>query len=357
MSNCAALLHPVAVFRRRTLKTMRLPSHPALLAVLLATLLSTADAQPIRLIFDTDMGNDVDDALALAMIHAFESRGEAELLAVTVTKDNRYAAPFVDLVNTFYGRPDIPVGAVKDGKTPEDSAMIRVPSERRTAAGAYVYPHRLTDGRSAPDAVSMLRRVLAHSPNGSVVVVVVGFSTNLARLLASGPDASSPLPGAQLVAEKVRLLSAMAGHFPRGQPEYNVKTDIPSARKVFTEWPSPIVFSGFEIGQALLFPAASIDNDFAWVPDHPVAEAYRSYKPMPYDRPTWDLTAVLYALRPERRYFSLSSVGRVTVDEAGQTIFNPAPDGKDRYLILSDDQKARTLEALILLASQPRSRP
>src|SRR5712691_8871017 len=86
--------------------------------------LATA-AEPVRLIFDTDMGNDVDDALALAMIHALESRGEAKLLAVTVTKDNRWAAPYVDVVNTFYGRGGVPVGVVHNGKTPEDSKMIR----------------------------------------------------------------------------------------------------------------------------------------------------------------------------------------------------------------------------------------
>jgi len=238
-----------------------------------AALLSMA-AQPVRLIFDTDMGNDVDDALALAVIHALESRGEARLLAVTVSKDNRYAAPYVDLVNTFYGRGDIPVGVVKNGKTPGESAMIRVPAERRRADGSYVYPHKLADGRTAPDAVTVLRRVLAAETHGSVVMVVVGFSTNLARLLDSLPDEFSNLAGAQLVADKVRLLSAMAGRFPIGEPEYNVKTDIPSARKVFEEWPSPIVFSGFEIGNELKFPAASIENDFAWVADHPVAEAY-----------------------------------------------------------------------------------
>jgi hypothetical protein len=75
---------------------------------------------------------------------------------------------------------------------------------------------------------------------------------------------------------------------------------------------------------------------------------------MPYDRPSWDLTAVLYAVRPDHHYFSLSPSGRVTVDENGQTIFNPAADGKHRYLVLEDGQKARTLETLILLASQPR---
>ncbi len=333
-------------------------TRPVLAAVvLLAPVLAPAVAPaagPVRLIFDTDMGNDVDDALALAMIHAFESRGEARLLAVTVSKDSRSAAPFVDLVNTFYGRPSIPVGAVKHGQTPNDTPMIRIPSERRTAKGAFVYPHKLTDGADAPDAVLLLRRTLAAETDAAVTIVQVGFSTNLARLLDSAADSASPLPGAQLVARKVRLLSVMAGHFPVGKPEFNVATDIPSARQVFARWPSPIVFSGFEIGEALRFPATCIEHDFSWVPDHPVAEAYRTYMRMPYDRPSWDLTAVLYAVRPDRGYFALSPEGHVTVDDRGQTAFAPASGAGRRYLILEEDQKARILEALMLLASQPR---
>src|SRR5580765_2641722 len=70
-------------------------------------------APPVALIFDTDMGNDIDDALALGVIHALESRRECELLAVTLSKDNEFAAPYVDLVNTFYGRSTIPVGVVR----------------------------------------------------------------------------------------------------------------------------------------------------------------------------------------------------------------------------------------------------
>jgi inosine-uridine nucleoside N-ribohydrolase len=186
---------------------------------------------------------------------------------------------------------------------------------------------------------------LEKEQDGSVVMVMVGFSTNLARLLSSDRD---------LVARKVRLFCAMAGWFPAGEPEYNVTTDIPAARQVFRDWPSPIVFSGFEIGQAMLFPAASIEHDFAWVPNHPVAEAYRNYMPMPYDRPVWDLTAVLYAVRPDRNYFSLSAPGTVDVDDTGRTVFTAAATGSRRYLILGEQQKARTLEALILLASQPK---
>jgi hypothetical protein len=75
---------------------------------------------------------------------------------------------------------------------------------------------------------------------------------------------------------------------------------------------------------------------------------------MPYDRPTWDLTSVLYAVRPEGKYFNLSAPGKVTVDEKGVTHWAEAAEGRQRYLILDPSQKARTLEALILLASQPR---
>src|SRR3954469_7719012 len=93
----------------------------------------SALAQPVPVVFDTDMGNDVDDALALAMLHALESRGECRLIAVTITKDNPWAAVYVDLVNTFYGRARIPIGMVKSGVTPENSPMIQVPAERRGA--------------------------------------------------------------------------------------------------------------------------------------------------------------------------------------------------------------------------------
>jgi len=328
--------------------------HAILVVICIALVCMPLAAQPVRVIFDTDIGNDVDVALALAILHALESRGEAKLLAVTVTKDNPYAAALVDVIDTFYGRGEIPIGIVKNGKTPQDSPMIRVPVERKRPNGSNVYLRRMALG-AAPDAVEILRKVLANESDQSVTIVQVGFSTNLARLLDSQPDSISPLTGAELAAKKVRLLVAMAGSFPPKQPEFNVVTDIPSAQKVFNEWPSPVIFSGFEIGEAMLFPSRSIEHDFSWVRDHPVADAYRNYMRMPYDRPTWDLTAALYAVRPDAGYFSLSPNGTVRVDDKGYTHFTPSAEGKHRYLILSEEQKARTLEAMILLASQPRA--
>lgn len=313
-----------------------------------------APSRAVPLIFDTDMGNDIDDALALGVIHALETRGECRLLAVTVSKDNPFAGPYCDLVNTFYGRPSIPIGVVKEGKTPEESPYIRVPCERKDALGR-VYPRQLESGADARNAVEVLRQTLAQSQDGSVVVVVVGFSTNLARLLESPADQHSPLPGRELVAKKCRQLVMMAGMFTAEgrHKEYNVFIDLPAAKSLFANWPTPVVVSGFEIGRAIKYPATSIEQDYGYVANHPLAESYRLYQKMPYDRETWDLTAVLYAVRPERGYFGLSETGTITVDDAEITQFAGNPDGRHRYLTVTPEQIAQVREALIQLASQP----
>ncbi|MDX2178128.1 MAG: nucleoside hydrolase [Bryobacteraceae bacterium] len=297
-------------------------------------------AQPVPVIFDTDMGNDVDDAIALAMLHALESRGESKLLAVTITKDNLRAAQFVDLVNHFYGRPSIPIGLVTNGKTRESNPMISVPVSK------LVYPRRIETRADVADAQDVLWSTLNAAADQSVTVIQVGFSTNLVRLL----DREG---GRELVAKKVKLLSIMAGWFPNGKPEYNVRIDIPSAKKIFTEWPTPIVASGFEIGLALPYPASSVERDYAYTRHHPIADSYRAYLKMPYDRPTWDPTSVLYGVRPNAGDFGLSAPGTIVVADDGRTTLNPSPEGKHRYLTLDPANKDRIVRTMIELASRP----
>lgn len=311
--------------------------------------------EPVRLIFDTDIGNDVDDVLALGVIHALESRGKCRLLAVTITKDNPLAAEFVSAVNTFYGRGSIPIGIVKGGVTKENGRFLKL---ARTRDGDQLrYPHAL-EGEQVEEATSLLRRVLSEQPDGSVVIAQVGFSTNLARLLDSPPDEHSALAGVDLVKRKVRLLSMMAGDF-RPQVgrdrfvEYNIKMDIPSGKRLVQAWPAEIVFSGFEIGIAVPYPAVSIEQDYGYVAHHPLSEAYRLYNPPPHNRPTWDLTSVLYAVCPNRGYFDLSEPGRVTVEDDAYSRFEPVENGRHRYLKISDSQVVRVTEALVQLASQP----
>jgi inosine-uridine nucleoside N-ribohydrolase len=239
------------------------------------------------------------------------------------------------MVNRFYGRADLPVGAaiksLKDGA--QDGYM----------AAALRAMHAESSGSAEP-APALLRRLLTNARE-KVVIVQTGFSTNLAALLDS-PD------GAALAKEKVALLVAMAGNFADGAPEYNVHTDVASAKAVFERWPTPIVFSGFEIGRELLFPASSIEHDFTYARPHPIAESYRAYQKMPYNRPTWDLTAALQAVRPEHNYFALSEPGTVQVESNGVTHFT-AGRGDRRYLRPDPSKRTEILEVLALLASQP----
>ena len=283
------------------------------------------EPQPVALVFDTDMGNDVDDALALAMIHAFQSRGECRLLAVTVTKDHPLAAAFVDGINRFYGRGDIPVGLVRDGATPDAGKFLPVGEHQGRGRPALSQPVR--QRRTGPRGRRSSARCVGQSARQVGRDLAGGFLNELARLLDSPSDSHSQLNGRDLVAQKVKQLYAMAGHFePLDQQqapfkEYNVMEDIPSAQKLVDEWPTPIDFSGFEIGREIEYPAESIEEDYGYVEHHPIAEAYRLYMPPPHNRPTWDLTPVLQAVRPTRGYFGFSMRGRVSVDDEGVTHF------------------------------------
>jgi inosine-uridine nucleoside N-ribohydrolase len=311
--------------------------------------------RPVPLIFDTDMGNDVDDAMAVSVIHALQSRGECKLLAVTLTKDNEYAVRCVDLLNTFYGRGDVPIGVVSGGVLPGEGKYLR---QVATASdgGRLRYLHDLLNRDDAPEAVGLLRKILAAQPDGSVVMVQVGFSTNLAGLLKSGPDDVSPLDGKALVKQKVRLLSTMAGAYAeevKAKKEFNVARDVPAAQTVFHEWPTPIVASGWEIGNAIRQPARSMQDDYGYVPHHPLREAYDYYRGLQNDQPTYDLTSVLYAVRPDRGYFTMSEPGRIVVEDDGRTSFRPDPAGPHRYLVVTPEQITRVREALAILCSPP----
>jgi inosine-uridine nucleoside N-ribohydrolase len=311
---------------------------------------------PVKIIFDTDMGNDIDDALALALLHALQSRGVCELLAVTLTCPLPEAAPYVAAVNTFYGRPGIPVGVTPDAPKSTENRYLAVAS-RRGPDGLPLFPSTF-DPAAAPRSVALLRRVLAEARDGEIVIVQVGFSTNLARLLDTPPDGVSPLPGRELARRKVRLLSVMAGRFPHdggGKPysEFNVKRDIVSARKLADEWPVPILWSDWNVGMAVRYPAWSIDRDFGYVPHHPVKEAYQAYRATPHERPCWDLTSVACVVWPDRGYFGTSASGRVKITPEGHALFTPEEGGRDVYLTVDQTQGQRLREVFAALTAEP----
>ncbi len=315
---------------------------------------------PLPVIFETDLGNDVDDALALDLLYKYQDAGKIRLLAVNLNKNGEAPAEFADILNTWYGYPDIPVGIIRDGAECETDAAVNYAKavvDLEDAEGKPLFARSHPGYAEYPEAVTLYRKLLAAEPDTSVVIASVGFSTNLIRLLNTAADEYSPLTGAELVAKKVKLLVTMAGCMDNPKThEYNVVKDVPAAKVIFEQWPTPVVTSPFEVGVQIRYPAKSIENDFSWAPQHPVVEAYKAYLPMPYDRPTWDPTAVLYAVEGGD-WFTVSPPGRIEVTDEGSTLFTEDPAGTRRYLAVTTEQAGTILQHFIeMITSIPRNR-
>ena len=320
----------------------------ALLSIAFVSSCSSDEVQenPVRIIFDTDMGNDIDDAMALDMLHKYQDMGKVDLMAVMLNKEGYEAAAYVRLMNEFYGYPEIPIGIIHDQIRYECPA---VPYTQKTIESYEGKILAEDEYKAMPEAHILYRKLLADAEDESVVIASVGFSTNLVRLLQTEPDEYSPMNGRELVEKKVKRLCMMAGDFREDRhPEYNVKCDIPSAQNIFHTWPTELVTSPFEVGIQICYPAESIEKDFNYVPFHPMAVGYGHFAAMPYDRPTWDLTTVLYAVEGDR-WFTVSPMGDIRVTDDGLTYLDESESGLRRYLSVTPEQATGVLDRFIEL--------
>ncbi len=305
------------------------------------------------MIFDSDMGNRVDTALAMAIMYGLDGKNEARVVSVSVSKSNLKSAALSEVIGRFYagavnggfasvGRT-LPVGMGDDPRDAKDTPMFAI-LEKKDDKGAPVYQHGIHKLVDTAEVPALFRNALTSQQDGNCMVILAGPATNLARGLAL-PDAKD------WITKKVRYLVISGGAFNGNAAEPHIKADIVAARKLLAEWPGQIVFAPAEVGAAFPYPADSIEKDFTWSPNHPVVDAYRAYKPMPYDAPSWDMAAVLYAVRPQENYFKLSEPGVVSVLDDGRTKFTPSPKGMHRYLIADPSQKEKIIKAYAELAS------
>lgn len=319
-----------------------------------------ADGRP-AIILDVDLAEDVDDAGAIAVLHALADRGECDILALLVSSKNEWVVPCAEAINAWYGRPDLPVGYQREHRhgyrNPSDPA--RVTPSKYVEEVARAFPHRTKQSSDAPDAALLTRRLLAKQPDNSVTIVSVGFLTNLAAILDSRPDEHSPLDGEALVAKKVRQWVCMGGVFPqgkfqKGQGEYNFMYDTVASVRAINDWPTPVVFSGFAIGAAIKVGARLKETPEA----NPVRACYRLYNGLK-DREAWDLTAVLFAVRGARDYWKLSETGLCLMHARvshGHNEWVPTPLKQHRFLVeaMPPAEVGKVLEELLI--APPRSR-
>lgn len=304
--------------------------------------------QPVNLILDTDLGPDYDDVGAMALMHALADSGQVNILAVVSSNKDEHVVPCIEVLNTYFNRPDIPVGAPKS----EGGVSLTTWHKTKwTEEFPARYPHKTAKTSDASDAVKVYRRILSTQPDSSVVVCTIGFFTNLKDLLLSGGDEYSPLSGCDLVAKKVKRVVSMAGLFPEGK-EFNVYCDTPASRVVAERWPTEIIFSGFEIGNMIFTGKKLAQMD---VEDSPVKDAYSLCfaEGDPNGRMSWDLTAVLVAVKGYEPYYNVERGTFRVVNDEGANSWTPDGKGKDLRLI----EKVPAVEMAVLIENYMMHQP
>jgi hypothetical protein len=294
-------------------------------------------------VYDASFGTGIDSALALALLYGLQGKNESRVVSVSVSRNSLNSAIFASILVRFYtGEPNpfmgvAPIGLTLSGKPAEDTPMIA------SVLGKTSYARDVRQMNDTADPVATIRNALTAQYDQNAIVVLAGPATNLAGVLA--------LPGAaQLVSAKVRHLVISGGS--------QFEADPAAAKAVLTGWPGPIVLAGSEIGEALPFPAASIEKDFAWSDKHPLVDAWHACRPQGGDAPAPALAAALYAVRSDKDYFQLSEAGTITADAAGQPRFTPSAGGKHRSLVADAAKKEAVLQAYAELAStKPVGRP
>ena len=285
-------------------------------------------------VYNTTMSRP-DAALSLALLYGLEGKREARVASIAITENTFGAAAFADAVFRFYqlgpvpnANRVLPIGLATDKPFPPESPAINAVLSRLDEKGDPAYKRGIRRVTDTAEVTALMRNSLTYFPDGKVAVVLSAPATYLAKVL--------DYPGTkELIQAKVRTLIIS-----------ECKQDVAAMKRVLTQWPSPVVFCGREVGEALTYPGAAMEQDFAWTKAHPVADYYRAAKKMPYDTPSQDLAAILYAVRPDAGLFQLSDAGRLEVLENGGMRLVPDADGKHRRLIVDPAKKDVVLQTL-----------
>jgi purine nucleosidase len=209
-------------------------------------------AQPgTPIILDTDIGGDIDDAFALALVL---SSPELDLKAVTtVTGDTEARARIAAKLLAAAGRGDVPVAAGRSGK-PMDISQA-------AWGNGFVGPAMRKEA-----AVDLMADQLKRE-HGALVLVAVGPLTNVAELLKQHPEAKP------LIKRIVLMGGSMArGYYPNSgpTPEYNIAADAAASQAVFSSG-VPISMAPLDVTARLQLEGSRLEKVFA--SGTPVAQA------------------------------------------------------------------------------------
>jgi hypothetical protein len=254
--------------------------------------MQTPERKPLpAIVFDSAIEDGIGQVLALAQLLSYDSKRELRFTSLSISRNNLKTAAFCDLMSRFFGA-SLPIGmALNAAPGTSVPPMLSTALAKQTPEGKPAYARVVQKLNDTADPVALIRNALTAQPDQNTVIVLAGPPVNLLGVLA--------LPeGRDLINKKVRSLVIAA----------------PADAKLLAAWPGHRIVAEEELGQSLPFPGACIEEDFTWATNHPLVDAYRAAKTMPYDTPANAMAAVLYAAYPEEHYFKISETGTLIVD-------------------------------------------
>lgn len=290
-----------------------------------------------HVILDTDIGSDVDDALALGAL--LNSPGIVLDLVTTTYGDTLLRARLAARLAALAGHLDLRV----------------VPGARETLAGRDVWwaGHEGSAFRDldeqpvdeSADAAAALAAAVLATP-GTIDVFAIGPLTNIALALR--------VPG---VATAIRRLYIMGGRFATAAPEHNLRSDPEAAAEVFASG-ATITVTGLEITTQVRLESEAVAAIAASGPlgaalDREI-RLWWAHSGKEWNHPH-DPVAVLTALRPELFEFRQGRVSiSLVADEAGRSTFEPDPSGP---VSLTTDLDVAAVGSALLTAFTQTSSP
>jgi len=274
------------------------------LLLYLGSVAGWAQAAREKVIIDTDIGDDVDDAFALAL--AMKSP-EFEILGVTTTfRDTELRAKIVDRFLGEVGRSEIPVMA---GKATPPTSM----SQQRYAEGGH-----FTKSAHGDAADFLLDQIRKHT--GEITLIAIGPLMNVGAAIDKDAATFRKLKRVVIMGGSIRKGYGDYGyneHVPP-MPEWNILNDVASAQKLFASgvplFVMPLDSTQLkldEVKRGFLFTRGTAVTDQLAILYHLWAQ----------ETPTlFDPMAVAFALKPELCPVTALHIG---VDEKGFTREEP----------------------------------
>ena len=317
-----------------------------------------------RLIIDTDLGYDCDDAGALAVANIMKNSGEADVLAVTHSVNRKIGAEAIKLINNYYGNPDISVGIAERYAIDVDRFFEEFYAKFRTdnsfpGWGEKPSFYKLFQSLNLSEyesvgfgvAKDVMADALLKSKDGSVTVVCIGQANNAAEMLNDCTVAGQNMTYRELFRKKVRRIVIMCGNFSEYDGEYllgglywrgefNVLLDINSAKKLFSETDLPVYVLDFNQGKDVLSGSGLADQA-----DNPVRKMYLTHgNGRETELPSWDVMAVMFASGRFDELFFLSERGTVVIEDSGKSVFQA---GKGNHFLIRRKVEANVFSGII----------